>query len=314
LLSSLLLGNCGSVRNETLLSSLSVGGSTGVCKGLTDDGILLLADRSTLLSCLDVSHVFRLTNTSIGAVLQSMTSLTSLNVRFLFKLSDSLFEAMPESLPNLKELLIGGCGLISDKSVRRIASSCLALETIDLSHCEELSDESLFEIARHCTNIKDLNLTGCKLISDVGIARLAQCCYRLISLEIGDCQMINSIDFLTKGCVWLKQLNVQRTNISDQTLDQLLAFGCIQTLDVRMCDRLTDLCFESILNCNSLRLVRIGNSRMNLNAIERMKEQRKDLEIDFDSNDRSPSPSARLNESNDDWKKSRFDWNSFIPN
>ena len=124
-------------------------------------------------------------------------------------------------------------------------------------------------------------------------------------------------DQLADGCGWLREVNLQQTRISDESLKLLLNRCAIDWLNISQCERLTEESVEAIEKSISLRSIVLGGGRIGSSAVHRLGFSRSDIHVDFESNDqtglgRSTSEKETRMRKRRKWKKSKFDSNSFL--
>lgn len=153
--------------------------------------------------------------------------------------------------------------------------SCPVLESIDVSYCWGFGDREAAALS--CGgSLRDVKLDRCLGLTDVGLAKIAIGCQCLEKLSLKWCIEITDlgIDFLSKKCTQLMQLDISYLKVTSVSLHSIssmeklklltmvgcsivddeglhhLGKGCpsLQALDVSRCDRLSSSALAFLIN------------------------------------------------------------------
>lgn len=125
---------------------------------------------------------------------------------------------------NLRKISLRHCENITDINISELVSTDLRnrLTMIDLSHCFLVSTISVILLSK-CPNLKGIGLSGCD-VDDVGLIELGRSCLDMQVIWIDECSKITDVGLVSlKNCKDLRELRMERTNITVMGLAQLLS-------------------------------------------------------------------------------------------
>ncbi|KAH7476880.1 EIN3-binding F-box protein 1 [Phytophthora ramorum] len=218
--------------------------------------------------------------------LESSEDARSINLKDVLDVSEEDMEVIAKSNRFCTGLALARCSRLSDGTMRRIAFSCSQLEELDISYCALITDLGLAAVGKYCNRLVRLKMAHCPQLRDVGVEAVVRSNPRLEELVLSFCERITDRCFLTIGqsCPGLTVLDVelcvQLGNSAMKHLATMLASpaklrrlnvgGCrrigdegllevakvcsgLQQVNVRLCDRLTDLSVRALThNCLEL--------------------------------------------------------------
>lgn len=183
---------------------------TSLCLGwcdLSDNALLVLSQKCTLLEELDVSGCGRLSDAGVTAVTTGCRRLTSLSLEGCREVSAWAVAAGSAPLTSLN---MGGCTLVTDAGVAAIATAHPRLRSLSFRLCRAVGDVALRFLAMRCSELRSLDISRCGAVTDLGISMVAAACPQLrdVDLEgysdITDCALYA----LAQGCVHLESVNL----------------------------------------------------------------------------------------------------------
>ena len=201
------------------------------CSNVSDKAVLEFARSCKNLTALDVSRCNLITDHSLEAMSKTCTSLTSLYLGECIHISTASVKLFGQHARDLKHLDLHGIPTIGDTAISAVGRHCQHLEMLNLADCNRISDTSIGVIGQRCPNLLYLNLRNCYDVTDWSMADLARKCTQLTFLDLANCK-----------------------DIGDETIT-LIATGCgprLKYLDLRKCDRITDVSGSLLGNCTSL--------------------------------------------------------------
>uniref|UniRef100_T1IYY7 Uncharacterized protein n=1 Tax=Strigamia maritima TaxID=126957 RepID=T1IYY7_STRMM len=260
-LESLSLSGCYNVQDSGLaqaivapLHSLVVL-NLSLCKQITDESLLRLAQLCPNLEVLDLAGCDRITNTGFLLIAQGLRRLLSLNLRSCRHVSDAgiaplagLNREIGEGTRLLKHLGLQDCQKLTDDALRHVSIGLLSLKSINLSFCASITDSGLKHLAKMPT-LKELNLRSCDNISDMGMAYLAEGGSRISSLDMSFCDKIGdqALAHVSQGLFGLRSLSMSACQISDEGLIRIARhLPELSTLNIGQCHRITDRSLHAI--------------------------------------------------------------------
>ena len=192
------------------------GGLTSLCLGwcdLSDNALLVLSKKCTLLESLDVSGCGRLSDAGVSAVTTGCrrlatlsiegcrevsawavaagsAPLTSLNMGGCTLVTDAGVGAIAAAHPRLRSLSLRLCRSVGDVALRFLAMRCASLASLDISRCGSVTDAGISTIAAACPELRDVDLEGYSDITDCALYALAQNCVRLESVNLWVCSQV----------------------------------------------------------------------------------------------------------------------------
>ncbi|MED6135688.1 hypothetical protein PIB30_049027 [Stylosanthes scabra] len=153
------------------------------CVNVTDASIKIIAEQCPGLCVLDIMHLEKLTDVSIGHLTNRCRALHTLKLcRNLF--SDEAIAAFVEtSGESLQELSLNSVKKVGYHTTLSLARHAKNLHTLDLSWCRNLTDNALGLIVDSCLSLISLNLFGCTQVTDVFLKGHSNMQLQMIGLQ-----------------------------------------------------------------------------------------------------------------------------------
>ena len=190
------------IASNRELTTLSLIG----CKGITDTGIQIIAQRCKKLADVRLSST-AISSKGVAALITYCPELTRLLLPYCWRITDdAMLPLATGCCPKLQELSFASCVNITDAALRSIANGCPGLSSLAVGNtavtdngidtlvkaCPNMrvlqlqstatSDKSLHSIAAHSKNLRALLLVGCKGISDAGMQMVLDGCGSLTAV------------------------------------------------------------------------------------------------------------------------------------
>ncbi|KAH7476388.1 hypothetical protein KRP22_000228 [Phytophthora ramorum] len=163
------------------------------CRGVSDAGIVKIAQCCKDLRHLDVSECSRLGEYGDKALLEIGKCCPKLLVLDLFgcqHVHDPGVRAIAKGCPLLTTLKLTGCRDVSSIAIRALAQQCTQLEVLSLSGCIKTTNSDLQLLATNCPQLTWLDISGSPNIDARGVRALAQNCTSLTYLSLALCQRV----------------------------------------------------------------------------------------------------------------------------
>ncbi|KAF4150096.1 WW domain-containing protein [Phytophthora infestans] len=185
--------------NDTALQTLAAGCwmiETFImkrCRGVSDAGVVKIAQCCKNLRHLDVSECSRLGEYGGKALLEIGKCCPKLLVLDLYgcqHVHDSGVRAVAKGCPLLTTLRLTGCRDVSSSAIRALAHQCAQLEVLSLSGCIKTTNSDLELLATNCSQLTWLDISGSPNIDARGVRALAQNCTFLTYLSLAACQRV----------------------------------------------------------------------------------------------------------------------------
>eukprot|EP00644_Phytophthora_capsici_P008048 jgi/Phyca11/573965/estExt2_Genewise1.C_PHYCAscaffold_580106 len=163
------------------------------CQGVSDAGIVKIAQCCKDLRHLDVSECSRLGEYGDKALLEIGKCCPKLRVLDLFgcqHVHDPGVRAVAKGCPLLTTLRLTGCRDVSSVAIRALAQQCTQLEVLSLAGCIKTTNSDLDLLATNCPQLKWLDISGSPNIDARGVRSLAQNCTSLTYLSLAECQKV----------------------------------------------------------------------------------------------------------------------------
>ena len=203
---------------------------------LTDNFLLLLAKKNTLLEKFHVSNVFEaVSDAGVIAFAQNSPQLREIKLRGS-RISDYVIDAFCTHCPNLQHIALEDCGNLTDGCLAAIGNSYPMLQSLILEsnnftddgiasltrgchelravvmYCSEFTDDGLSLLWAANPHIREVDIGMCE-ITDVAIISLAHHCPRLQSLELFLCgDFTSATRCALLHCPELTKLNICNSN------------------------------------------------------------------------------------------------------
>jgi hypothetical protein len=183
-LEELYLHCCPRITNDCLIWIGGKGSLSGIglsklraldishCSGISDNGLVALANGCRKLRFLNLENLHEITDKSLVEVIKASKKLQLLNLNGLFHITNKTTTAIGKTLKDLVSLNLSRCSQITDKGIKPIAMGCKTLQAINLSGLLKISEESMFCLADSCKGLMTMNLTGCERITTNGLENL----------------------------------------------------------------------------------------------------------------------------------------------
>ncbi|ETO85437.1 hypothetical protein F444_00872 [Phytophthora nicotianae P1976] len=163
------------------------------CRGVSDAGIVKIAQCCKDLRHLDVSECSRLGEYGDKALLEIGKCCPKLRVLDLFgcqHVHDPGVRAVAKGCPLLTTLRLTGCRDVSSSAIRALAQQCTQLEVLSLAGCIKTTNSDLELLATNCPQLTWLDISGSPNIDARGVRTLAQNCTSLTYLSLAGCQRV----------------------------------------------------------------------------------------------------------------------------
>ncbi|KAG7393491.1 hypothetical protein PHYPSEUDO_007328 [Phytophthora pseudosyringae] len=220
------------------------------CRGVSDAGIVKIAQCCKDLRHLDVSECSRLGEYGDKALLEIGKCCPKLRVLDLFgcqHVHDPGVRAVSKGCPLLTTLRLTGCRDVSSDAIRVLAQQCTQLEVLSLSGCIKTTNSDLELLATNCPQLTWLDISGSPNIDARGVRALAQNCTSLTYLSLAGCQRV--------GDAALSELTSAGTGGLAKSLGELSLADCPRVTENGV-DALTIVCSNLItLNLTNCKMI-----------------------------------------------------------
>ncbi|KAF9586834.1 hypothetical protein IFM89_039935 [Coptis chinensis] len=233
------------------------------CKGVTDVGMVALANGLPHLQSLDVSR------SQTGALAENCLNLEELGLLGCIKITDMGLAVHVDGCRQIKSLDV------RDGSIFSLAQSCKNLEILVIGGCHNISDESLKSLVLACNHsLKFLRMDWCLNVSDTTLGCVLSQCGSLEALDIGCCEDVTDGAFRKIGSAGfesrLKFLRVSNCPKITVSGIEMLLDSCksLEYLDVRSCPNVTEAsCYQAGLRFPDCCKVNFTGSLSQLDAL-----------------------------------------------
>lgn len=241
------------------------------CFYMTDDGFKKLIQHLPNVETLDLNSCWLLTDKSLALLAACCPQLTRLDLSNCRKISDiGIFKMLDEKqtrgYPELKELSLSYCKKLSDMTMSHLAEFCNnTLESLNIQRCTRITDQGFVKWAdTQFPSLKCLNLTDCSFLTDQAISHLVSAAPQLENLSLSFCCALS--DRAIEGLISLSNLQELDASfcgaaVSDVSIRALLKSNSLESmnsLNLRGCVRITDICINSILELGQLGTLNIS--------------------------------------------------------
>lgn len=249
-------------KHLPLLKSLNLSN----CK-MSDEGLIALASL-TKLEVLDISHSWKLTDTSLVKVAKKLTNLEKLYLSGCTGITDTSAYAIAEHLKKLKVIDLSAENIHNPSQITGLGIDAIAerlqLEELYLNLCQYITTDHIRMIAVHQTKLKKLGLGHMWDLRNNGIREIAMHLKNLEELNIRASDVSErGIRHITRRLHHLRVLNLTFCDqISDNDVRRLVQhLPNLRELYIRECANITDASLKVIAeHANQLRLLEIGDS------------------------------------------------------
>lgn len=257
------------------------------CKGLDGECFRFL-EKMPQLRSLSLGYCKKVTDDDLR-FLAGLTELRVLNLNDLSKISDEGLSHLA-GLENLEELYLAGSA-VSEKGFRKLAA-LRHLKAISVSTCKQIDDATIaflcqtfpleklffgnctqvtdaaFEAISACSTLRSLHFSGCHRLTDEAIVQVA-------TLENLECLWMGNNSNYTnrawaslKNLSHLKELSLERTSMSDMGMTYLADLTRLESLELRYCERITDVGLYSLEKMTSMRILDLGGNQIRGDGLE----------------------------------------------
>lgn len=256
------------------------------CFYITDEGFKTLIENMTHIESIDLNSCWLLTDKSLALLAATCPRLVKLDLSNCRKISDiGIFKLLDEKAtrgyPELSELSLSYCKKLSDMTMSHLAEFCSkTLSSLNIQRCTRITDQGFVKWAdTQFPQLKALNLTDCSFLTDQAISHLVSAAPNLNSLSLSFCCALS--DSAIEGLISLPELQNLDASfcgaaVSDISIRALLnssSTESMNSLNLRGCVRITDMCINSILESGKLDLLNISQCPgISLNAKQTIKE------------------------------------------
>ncbi|KAK1418631.1 hypothetical protein QVD17_27776 [Tagetes erecta] len=137
------------------------------CTRLTDRAIKAIAKSCPGLCAIDLTNLFKLTDTSIGHLANGCQTIQTMKFR-RNAFSDEAVAAYLEACGGpLTELSLNHVDKVGHQTALSLAKHAKKLQSLDLSWCRDMTDEAVGLIVDSCLSLEMLKLFGCTQITNV---------------------------------------------------------------------------------------------------------------------------------------------------
>ncbi|RLN88634.1 hypothetical protein BBJ28_00014996 [Nothophytophthora sp. Chile5] len=218
------------------------------CQGVSDAGVVKIAQCCKELRHLDVSECSRLGEYGDKALLE-----------------------IGKCCPKLRVLDLFGCQHVHDPGVRAVAKGCPLLTTLKLTGCRDVSSVAIHALAQQCPQLQTLSLAGCIKTTNADLQLLATCCPQLTWLDISGSPNIDArgVRGLAQNCTALTYLSLADCHrVGDAALVELVSGGAggipksLSQLSLAGCSRVTESGVEALTTtCTNLITLDLTNCK-----------------------------------------------------
>jgi F-box/leucine-rich repeat protein 7 len=262
------------------------------CFYVTDEGFKTLVEYMPNVESMDLNSCWLLTDKSLAVLAASCPKLAKLDLSNCRKISDiGIFKLLDEKAsrgyPELVDLSLSYCKKLTDMTMTHLAEFCSqSLEYLNIQRCTRITDQGFVKWAdTQFVTLKTLNLTDCSFLTDQAISHLVAAAPNLRSLSLSFCCALS--DSAIEGLISLPELQDLDASfcgaaVSDISIKALLNPGTTQSslhkcsmnsLNLRGCVRITDICVKTILELSGLDTLNISQCPgISLNAKQTIKE------------------------------------------
>ena len=176
-------------RNVNLVDGIFLSSSQINCETTNDVGVGVPVKKqlNSQLTAIDLSECMGITDAGVLAIAQNCPHLTSLDFSNNFLLSDIGLSAIAESCHHLTSIVLFNIWNLSDIGASAIAEGCHHLTSIDISFNRKVTDVGILAIAQGCPQLMFVNLSYCEQISEIGVQAMLQSCSNLTSMNLTYC-------------------------------------------------------------------------------------------------------------------------------
>ena len=238
-----LMKNCQKLREMTLRH----------CQQLSFSTFSSLSLCSSSLTSLDLCYC-KLTEGSLGTVLEGCASLTALDLSYCLKTAGSgLISSILASRMKLINLNLSHWEYIGNAVVSAFTSKFQLCE-LNLSGCRTVSDTAMLSLP---STLHAIGLSSCD-ITDDGVIVLAERCAQLTCLCLSGTEVTDvSLTVLCSHCHQLESLYLTSCAITDAALHSISQSGLLlKTLDIRDCQHVSA---DAVASCFAGKNDRVEN-------------------------------------------------------
>ena len=200
---------------------------TGRTNGITEEELMLVGRSCPLLTQLDISRCFSVSNAALLATIEGCPDLRCLNVSCVeSKLTDDFLFKLAERCPQLTALDLTYCSF-GEAGLKAVAAGCPQLRTVLLNAChrrggESVTDPFVIALAGNCPQLTELDLSQCRALTDRALLALSQSCTQLQTLKLhgnGPCTHtgggIYDAGVIAVACPSITKLDLNSCKITD---------------------------------------------------------------------------------------------------
>jgi F-box/leucine-rich repeat protein 7 len=241
------------------------------CFYITDEGFKTLIENMPSIESMDLNSCWLLTDKSLSFLGAACPRLVKLDLSNCRKITDSgifrlLDEKSSRGYPELTDLSLSYCKKLSDMTMSHLAEFCSkTLASLNIQRCTRITDQGFVKWAdTDFPNLKTLNLTDCSFLTDQAISHLVAAAPNLHSLSLSFCCALS--DSAIEGLISLAELQELDASfcgaaVSDCSIRALLKSNfaeSMNSLNLRGCVRITDICVKTILELGQLGMLNIS--------------------------------------------------------
>ena len=250
------------------------------CQGITDIGLIALADGCPNLKTIDLSDCLGITEAGLVELGQKCRRVQSINVSFcphVFQIASWIHFGYYL----LKTINISYCGKrVTDLFVMTLARRCVLLEVILMDSSPAITDLCLSNLGKGndvvdltaphhtyaygCKNLQTISLRDCQGITDIGLSALVHGCNRLKTINLSRCKGITDIGLSALGKQSPLLQTIEVDGCQGITNSGLLALvhGCdqLQIINLSHCQGITDNGLSALGNgCGQLQTINLSH-------------------------------------------------------
>mmetsp|Transcript_1520 Transcript_1520/g.2977 ORF Transcript_1520/g.2977 Transcript_1520/m.2977 type:complete len:447 (-) Transcript_1520:106-1446(-) len=229
---------------------------------LSDRELCAIARGCTKLKVFSANNWDNVSSHGVGMFFSFLNNLEDVRLFNCWALDDWAIVRLSERCKLVKKICFSNCGSISFESLGMLSQRSTLVD-VELSHSPHISDVGIIALTREQASkgsLQRLCLKGCVNITDVALRFLPQYCPRLETLDISAIPNITNkiCALLARGCRELKTLYCsQNPNVNSGVTLLLSLSESLETLDVSMCPKVSDVCFLSLTKKVSRKIKRI---------------------------------------------------------
>ncbi|KAF7728054.1 SCF ubiquitin ligase complex subunit [Apophysomyces ossiformis] len=233
--------------------------------GVTDCGIVKLAERCTGLRRIKLNNCSMLTDISAIKLAENCPALLEIDLMNCPITNESLY-AIFAHCHELREFRLNQCIILNDAAFvhSALATACPSgnyyeqLRILDLTAVTSITDQAVRQIVRSAPKIRNLVLNKCHNVTDDSVFAICGLGRYLHYLHLGHCGHLTdeSIVQLARNCTRIRYLDLACcSQLTDRSVIELATLQKLKRIGLVKCNNITDNSIYALTNH-----VRIANS------------------------------------------------------